>query len=239
MTTSPRTPLWKSIATALEADLAAGHYPPGSKLPTEQELAQRFIVNRHTVRRALSDMADRGLVRSRRGSGIFVEAQSTEYPLGRRVRFHQNIQASGRLPQKKILRRETRLADASEREALHLSEAAKVFVVEGLSLSEDTPVALFQSVFPLDRLPGLPEAFETVTSITEALRRSGVADYIRAETRITAEHATATQAIHLAVREGDALLYTLSVNTDLNGTPVERGRTWFAGDRVALTLKDG
>ena len=75
-----------------------------------------------------------------------------------------------------------------------------------------------------------------VASVTEALRRAGVADYIRAETRITAERANPTQALHLGLREGDPLLRTTALNTATDGTPVEYGRTWFAGDRVTLTV---
>lgn len=231
-----RTPVWKSIAATLEAEIAAGHYRAGDKLPTEAALAARFGVNRHTVRHALGDMADRGLVRARRGAGVFVEMPPTEYPIGRRVRFHQNIRASGRLPEKRMLRLETRPADAVEAEALGLEAGAPVLVYEGLSLANGVAVAHFLSLFPAERLPGLAETFATVASVTEALRLNGVADYTRAETRVSAERASPTQALHLGVREGDPLLRTVGLNVDANGVPVERGMTWFAGDRVVLTV---
>jgi len=65
----PKEALWSAIAATLTAEISAGHYRPGDKLPTEAALAARFGVNRHTVRHALADLADRGLVRSRRGRG--------------------------------------------------------------------------------------------------------------------------------------------------------------------------
>lgn len=232
----PRTPVWQTIATTLEAEIGQGHYRPGDKLPTEAALAARFGVNRHTVRRALADMGARGLVRSRRGAGVFVAAEPTLYPIGKRTRFHQNIRATGRLPEKRVLRLETRPADEGEAQALGLDTGADVVVYEGLSLAGGAAVAHFESVFPAARLPGLAAALGEVTSVTEALRRVGVADYIRAETRITAERTNATQALHLNLREGDPLLRTTALNTTPNGTPVEYGRTWFAGERVALTV---
>lgn len=232
----PRTPIWKSIATALEAEIGQGHYRPGDRLPTEAALSARFGVNRHTVRRALADMAERGLVRSRRGAGVFVTAEPTLYPIGKRTRFHQNIRASGRLPAKRVLRLETRAPDDGEARALRIPPGAEVFVYEGLSLVGGVAVAQFESTFPADRLPDLATALAEVVSVTEALRRAGVADYIRAETRITAERATPTQALHLGLREGDPLLRTTALNTTPDGTPVEYGRTWFVGDRVVLTV---
>jgi GntR family phosphonate transport system transcriptional regulator len=231
-----RTPVWKSITATLEGEIAGGNYRPGDKLPTEAALSSRFGVNRHTVRRALADMAERGIVHSRRGAGVFVAAEPTVYPIGKRTRFHQNIGATGRLPKKKVLRVEVRPADATEAAALALAPGAPVTVYEGLSLSGAQPVALFISVFSAQRLPGLAKTFGAVTSVTEALRRNGVDDYLRTETSVTAERANATQALHLALREGDPLLKTVGLNRTPDGAPLEHGLTWFAGDRVTLTF---
>ena len=48
--------------------------------------------------------------------------------------------------------------------------------------------------------------------------------------------ADATQALHLRLREGDPLIRTTSVNREPDGPPIEYGITWFAGDRVTLTV---
>lgn len=232
----PRTPVWKSIAETLSEEIAKGHYRPGDKLPTESELSARFGVNRHTVRHALSDLTERGITRSRRGAGVFVQSAPVDYPIGKRVRFHQNIRATGRLPQKKVLRLETRPCDETEATTLDLELGAPVHVYEGLSLSGDAPVAHFISIFPAARLPGLVEALEEISSVTAALKSIGIEDYLRSETRVSAERATATQALHLGLREGDPLLRTVSLNITPEGAPIERGITWFAGDRVTLTV---
>jgi len=231
-----RTPIWKSIAIALTADIAERRYATGDRLPTEAQLAAKFGVNRHTVRRALAEMADQGLVHARRGAGVFVAAQPTDYPIGKRVRFHRNVAAGGQLPAKKLLTLDTRAADAREAEALDLAPGDPVLVYDGLSLADDAPIALFRSTFPAARFPELRDALSETRSVTEALARCGVEDYTRRATRITAKQANATQALHLRVAEGAPILRTVGVNVDSDGTPVEYGRTWFAGDRVTLTV---
>ncbi len=231
-----RSPIWRSIAAELEGEIARGLYRAGDKLPTEAELSLRFGVNRHTARRALADLAARDLVHSRRGAGVFVKAAPLDYPIGERVRFSQNLRASGRLPEKRVLRIETRPADRAEATALALPEGAEVIVYEGLSLAEAVPVAHFISCFPAARFPGLAATLTEVSSVTQALRANGIEDYTRAHTRLTAEAATPTQALHLAMREGAPLLRAEGVNVDPAGQPVEYGLTWFAGDRVALTV---
>lgn len=234
--TAPRSPIWRSIADSLQSEIAEGLYPPGAKLPTEADLALRFGVNRHTVRHALASLAEAGLVLARRGAGVFAASRPTDYPLGRRVRFTQNIRESGRTPSRRITRRETRTATATEAEALALAQGDPVHVIEGLSLVDDQPLAVFRSAFPAQRLTGLLAAMEAQTSVTQALAACGVADFTRSETRITAKTADALLALALRLPEGAALLRTEAVNVDADGVPVEFGTTWFAGDRVALTV---
>jgi GntR family phosphonate transport system transcriptional regulator len=233
----PRSAIWKSIAETLRGEIAGGHYPPGAKLPTEAELGRRFGVNRHTVRHALSELAADGTVHPRRGAGVFVAARPTDYPLGRRVRFHRNVAASGRTPARQIDRLETRLADTREAEALALAPGAPVHVVEGLSLADGIPIAAFRSVFPAARLPGLLDAMARTNSVTAALAAEGVADYTRALTRLAARTATALLALQLRLPEGAPILRSVAVNVDAGGVPVEYGTTWFAGDRVTLTVQ--
>ena len=231
-----KTPVWKAIANALRSDMAEGRYTTGDRLPTEAALADRFGVNRHTVRHGISALVDEGLIRTRRGAGAFVAATLTDYPIGKRVRFPETLIAAGRRPEKRILDVEERLATEGEALALRIAAGQPVCAYYGLSLADGQPIAVVESVFPTFLREGLTEALKAHTSITEALAAVGVSDYTRASTRLTAVRASATKALHLNVSEGDPLRKSTSVNEDESGTPVEYGRTWFAGDRITLTL---
>lgn len=232
----PRIPLWREIAETLAAEIARGHFPMGTQLPTEAGLAARFGVNRHTVRHALAELAGRGLVHARRGAGVFVTGQVTDYPLGRRVRFRRAVEASGRAPSRQLTRSETRPCDEAEAAALRLDSGDPVHVVEGVSMADGQPLAVFRSVFPARRFPGLREALAARGSVTAALADCGLPDYTRATTRLTATAARATMALQLRLAEGAPVLRTVAVNVDGAGVPVEFGTTWFAGDRVTLTV---
>jgi GntR family phosphonate transport system transcriptional regulator len=234
---SGKTPIWQAIAQALRDDLAEGRYGPGDKLPTEAALAERFGVNRHTVRHGLSALVEEGLIRTRRGAGAFVAARPTDYPIGARVRFHENLIAAGRRPEKRGLHLAERAATQGEARALSIAPGDPVCAWHGVSLADGQPIALFESLFPLARLPGIATALQDTSSVTAALHALGVPDYTRASTRLTAVRATATQALHLQLVEGSPLLRSSGVNVDAAGRAVEYGRTWFAGDRVTLTLE--
>ncbi len=67
-------PLYRRIVNGLRAEIAGGALPPGARLPTERALCARFGVSRHTVREALRQLRDEGLVASRQGAGTTVAA---------------------------------------------------------------------------------------------------------------------------------------------------------------------
>lgn len=227
--------LWQSIADRLRAEIGSGKLPPGTRLPPEADLAARFGVNRHTLRHATRVLADEGLLFSRRGAGVFVAASPVEYPLSERVRFHRNIELSGKVPGRSIDAVLTRPAGEAEAQALGLQPGDAVHVCEGVSLVDFRPVALFRSTYPADLLPALPEALRREESVTRALLACGVDDYRRTQTRISARIADAVQAAKLQIEPGDALLRTEGLSI-WQGRPVERALTWWAAERVTLTL---
>ncbi len=236
MPPNSRTPVWKSIALALTDDIARGRYQTGSKLPSEAQLSAQFGVNRHTVRRALGDLADQGLVHARRGAGVFVAAAPTDYPIGKRVRFRKSLRAAGREPSGKLLAITSRGADAKEAEALDLAVGDLIYASDSLSFADGQPVTVAQSCFPAARFQGFEEVHRKTQSVTETFAHFGIADYTRAWTRLTAVAASATQALHLMLPEGAPLLRSVSVNVDADGVPIEYGTTYFAGPRITLTL---
>ena len=65
-------PLHRQLFLVLHDEIARGAIPAGDPLPTEQELCDQFGVSRITVRRALADLAEAGLVERRHGIGSFV-----------------------------------------------------------------------------------------------------------------------------------------------------------------------
>ncbi|MEO1550538.1 MAG: phosphonate metabolism transcriptional regulator PhnF [Pseudomonadota bacterium] len=231
-----RTALWTEIAESLRRDLSEGRFRVGEKLPTEAELSIRFGVNRHTVRRALAALAQDGQVHPKRGAGVFVTTPPTNYPLGKRVRFSQNVEASGRTPGRTILQIETRFATEEETKALKLGMDEKVHLAEDITLADDVPIAVSLSAFPAKAMPRFPALLRELRSITKTLSAVGVDDYTRAQTTLTAVAATAIQSRRLRVSEGAPLLYSVAVNVDKDGTPIEYGRTWFAGDRVNMSV---
>ena len=233
---APSGPLWRQIRDTLGGEIDAGLYPPGAKLPTEAELAARFGVNRHTVRRALEDLREEGRIHVRRGSGAYVMQGRLDYPIGPRTRLSQNLAERGRRAARQWLRIERVPAEPRSARPLGIEPGEPVLVVEVVGHADDVPISYARSDFPLARLPGLEEAVREVRSITGALAAVGVADYERLWTRLTAEPSGAMIARHPRMPETHPVLLAESLNADTDGRAIEYGRTWFCSDRVQLVV---
>jgi len=73
--------LWRQIGSAIENDIRAGRVPVGQPLPTERELAKRFTVARQTIRRAMADLEQQGIISIQQGRGTadhFLSARQTD-----------------------------------------------------------------------------------------------------------------------------------------------------------------
>ncbi len=228
--------LWRQIALALEEEIARGSLGPGARLPTEIELAKRFSVNRHTVRRAVASLSEAGKLRVEQGRGTFVPEEILHFPLTERTRFTQIVEDGRRHPHREILATEIVKADETIAANLQLRKGAKVLRIESLSFVDDRPISLSVSYFPAARFPDLGPAIGETLSVTEALRRYGIDDYRRKSTKITAQMPNQEQSRHLRLAPNRPLLQTEKVDIDLDGEPIEYGISGFAGDRVELTI---
>lgn len=229
-------PLWQQIADVVTQEIRDRVYAPGDRLPTEMELAQRFGVNRHTVRRAVASLQDFGLLRIEQGRGTFVQEDIVDYPLSRRTRFSEIVRRQAKTPSGEHLRSATIPADATIADALAIKLGAPVALIETVGKVDDQPVSLAAHHFPLDRFPDLFEAYEATHKITPMFERLGVADYVRKSTKVTARMPDGYEMRHLRLARMTPVLAVEAVNVDGDGRPVEYGQTRFSSTRVQIVI---
>jgi GntR family phosphonate transport system transcriptional regulator len=229
--------LWRQIAERLSRDLLSGVLKPGDRLPTELDLASRYAVNRHTVRRAVAALADQGYLRVEQGRGTFVAEHMLDYVLGRRTRFHANLQAQGREPGGRVFGARVERADATVARELNLKAGTRVLVVEHVGEADGVPITYATHYFPAERFRGLAELYSQTTSLTAALRELGVPDYTRKVTRLSARLPSEIEARQLGQAAVRPLLQAEAVNVDPEGRPFQYSITRFAGDRVQLVVE--
>jgi GntR family transcriptional regulator, phosphonate transport system regulatory protein len=231
--------LWRQVADGIERGIADGTYPSGEKLPGETEIAELYRVNRHTVRRALATLAERGLVRAERGSGTYVEAPKLSYPLRSRTRFSEIVGAGGREPDGKMIDAFTEPAPRDIAKQLGLKTGALLVRIEALRFADRTPICIGTTWFPAGRFPDAAEVYARLNSTTKLLAHYGIRDYRRLSTRITAAIVNATDAAKLDLALGRSVLIVESTDVDMDGTPLKVSRSRFVAERVEFVVENG
>lgn len=229
--------LWRQIADLLRSEIIEGTWPGGAMLPTESALATRFGVNRHTVRRALAALAADGLVRSDQGRGTFALADRLSYPIGRRTRFSEIISGQAREPGGRLIASGVEPAGVDLADTLAVPKGTALTRLETLSVADGVPISTAQSWFPAERFPHLVAIYAETGSITTALSRQGVDDYLRRWTRIRARNAEPVESERLDLPAGSTVLIADSLNEDAAGVPVHFSSTSFAADRIEITVE--
>ena len=229
--------IWRQIEQSLAGDIARRLLLPGSRLPPEPVLAERFGVNRHTVRRAVAALERDGLVRIEQGRGTFVQEHAVDFMLSRRTRFSENLLLRDKTRRKRLLRSAEIPARGELARALALKPGSMVIRIEAVTEVDSRPLSHSLHHFPARRFPGLVEVFEAERSVTKTLARFDIADYTRRVTRISARMPDAELAAVLHQPRTRPVLQSVAVNIDNDGKPIEFGLTHFAGDLVQLVVE--
>lgn len=229
--------LWRQIQETLKADILSGVIKPGGMLPTEHALAERFAVNRHTVRRAIAALAEVGLVETRQGSGTYVPEAVMDYAVKKRTRFSETVSAQSRVPTVRVIASSTLAASDSTAKALGLRRGTRVICIRTIGQADDTPLSLADHYFAAGRFANLAEVVERTGSISLALKEFGIDDFSRISTRVTARLPVRGDAELLQQPPQRPVLLCESINATPDGKPLEYGRTQFAGDRLQLVFE--
>lgn len=230
--------LWRQVADGIERGIANGTFEVGERLPGEMEIAETYRVNRHTVRRALATLAERGIVRAERGSGTYVETPRLAYPLRSRTRFSEIVGAGGREPRGQLISAFEESATRELARQLGLKSGTALIRIEALRLADRKPICIGTTWLPAERFPDAGSVYERVGSMTKVLSHYGIRDYRRASTRVTAAIVDATDASRLDLALGRPILVVDSTDTDAQGKPLLTSHTRFAAERIEFLVEN-
>jgi GntR family transcriptional regulator, phosphonate transport system regulatory protein len=228
-------PIYLRIADALEVHIRR-HHCEGDPLPTEQALAQQFGVNKHTLRRAVDELVQHGLVERRRGVGLFVLDPTINYRIEETTRFTTKIEELGRTPVTRVLTRRIVMADDSVAECLGIAPGTEAVAIETLRLVDNKPFCLISHFLPVEPFRILVETYVS-GSLHKIIEQEFGRKLKRGRTLITAILPTAEDAKALGIGRLQPVLRAKSVNRDASSTaPVEYAVTRFRSDRVELQV---
>ena len=224
-------PLYAQVMQRLRADLADGRLKVGQRLAPERELCARFGVSRNTLRRALLDLEEQGLLAAAGRDGWYVAAS----PLVELARGPHSLTAWAREAglglTSRVMHQRLRPASPLEAAALGVEEGAGLFELERLRIVDGLALSLDRSCLPGALAAALEGIDFTAASLYDALaERAGLVPGGR-DCVLQATTADARSARLLAIPEGAPLMLVHETVVDQRGRPLEFARLANRGDR--------
>jgi GntR family transcriptional regulator len=230
--TSPM-PLYHQAARVLEEAIEDGRLPRGSKLESELDLAEQLGISRPTMRAAIKQLVDKGLLMRRRGIGTTVAPR----PVRRAVALtslYDDLKESGREPTTRVLNFEETPCPPVIAEHLGLGPTAPVLRFDRLRLADSDPIALMHNFVPVGLLKIESEDLER-TGLYDLFRRNGIAPHVATQ-RVGARKAGAEEAELLEIELGDPVLTMTRTAFDTSGRPIEYGSHRYPAESYWLEM---
>jgi len=229
-------PLYRQIRDVLVNEIQ-GLYKAGESLPAENELALRFGVNRHTLRRAIDELVSDGLVERRHGKGVFVLEPTINYSIGSTTRFTETLQSQGRSTTSRVLRKQVIPARGTIASRLQIIDGDEVIFIETLRTVESKPFCIISHFIPLKLFPDVLESYND-GSLHKFLKVHHGIDLKREQSLVSAILPEVADASLLNMPRQATVLRVKSLNLDImSSKPVEYAVTRFRGDATQLSIK--
>ena len=152
-------PIYLQISETLLNEIRS-NYEPGDFLPPEKTLAARFGVNRHTVRRAIDELVQDGVVERFRGRGTAVLDTPIDYPLKKSNRFTETLTKLGTKPVSQILRKELIAVGQGVAKRLQIELGSQVLWMETLRFVNERPLGIASQFLPQPYAQTVYELYE-------------------------------------------------------------------------------
>ncbi len=230
------SPIYRQIRDALVSEIQA-FYKAGETLPAENTLAQRFGVNRHTLRRAIDELVSEGLVERYHGKGVYVLEPAINYAIGSHTRFTETLHSQGKTTISRVMHKQVMPARGSVATSLQLDDHANVIFIETLRHVDNKPFCVISHFLPLNLFPDTLADY-TAGSLHEFLNQRYHITLTRTESLISAVMPAVDDAYVLNMPKQSPVLRVKSLNLDSNSKqPVEYAVTRFRGDATQLSIK--
>ena len=212
-------PLYVRLQNILLAEIEAGVYKPGDKLPSENDLKKKFSVSAITVRRALKNLVDLGLAFSIQGKGTFVSKPYYMSTTG--WSFTEQMTDMGIKPSSKVIEFTRIKAYLDVSNILHLKENEYVYLLKRVRMGDNKPFGLETSMIPEKLCPGLIDINFENESLFSTLKNTFKLEPYWGDAEIYASSAMETEAKILNLPIGAPVIRQRRVHFTEDFTPIE------------------
>jgi len=220
----------------LRRKIALGAFAQGDRLPPVKALAEQFDVSWLTVTQAIKEMELTGELRVQNGVGTFIASPRIVYDLNAMNSLTDAAALNKVLLRRDIARIETVAGPVSIARHLQVVAGEKLFRINAVIYSDETPMTLSTYWFVKSLVPELAKSFSGQNSITDALRRCGIERFERQWTTIGSRRVDSREAAALRLPVGAPALVDENVDSLPDGRPLKYSVSVNHPERIMIRI---
>lgn len=229
-----KLPFYHQLYEILRQNIVRGEWQPDDMLPSEVELMEQYNVSRITVRQALDELVNEGLIYRQRGRGTFVAHPTVDQALTRIISFTEDMRQRGFIPGTEILFSGLEPASPDVAAQLQLEPGTELVRLDRLRLADNEPMSIEESHLVHRYCPGILQHNYVANPLRELLEQYYGIRLLRAKQSIRAIAASRQVADQLFIPTNAPLLYIERISYSQQNIPIEFLRLYHRGDRYVL-----
>lgn len=169
-----KSPIYLQLREVIRSKIEDGEYLPGMAIPSENNLAETYGINRMTVRNGIDILVNEGILKRVQGKGVYVVSSKVERDLETLGGFTQTMIEKNTTPLTKVLIKELRKAGGKYSLIFGIKPEDDIYYIKRLCLADNDPVSLEEIFIPKYIVPKLEEIDLGVFSIYEVYDFYGI-----------------------------------------------------------------
>lgn len=228
-------PIYHQLEEQIKVMIENNELKPGDLLPSEREFSEKHQISRMTVRQAINNLVQNGLLYRVQGRGTFIAEKKFEQPLRGLTSFSEDMQRRGMTPSSQLLNFKIIPATSPIAFDLQIKEYEPVYEIKRIRLADNDPMALETTYIPANLVIGLTEEILN-QSLYQFIEQKMNLTITYATQAIEASIADGKEAEYLKIKKGAPTLYIHRTTMLENGTPVETVKSVYRADRYKFMI---
>ncbi|MFB5674206.1 UTRA domain-containing protein [Paenibacillus terreus] len=236
---SSQSPLYLQLKQIIKEDISRGVYKAGQKLPPEAEIGKTYGVSRITVRRAITDLVEEGILHSQQGKGSYVRELKEKRELISVGSFSDITTTSGKTPSSQILSNIVIEADEKLADTFKIRENDPVLKLHRLLFIDNQPFIIETSYFPLGILPDLEKHIGESPSTYQILKNRYAIEPTYSEKTLEMILSTEYESNLFHCDRGTSLYLLDKISYDQEDRPIHYSQSIYMASKVIFTINTG
>jgi len=229
-------PKYHQLMEIIKEMIRSGELKQGMRIPSENELQEKYGVSNTTVRKAINELLHEGIIYREQGKGTFVARTRIDQELTKITSFTEDMLQRGLEPSSKVISVDVIFPSPEVMSSLILDKNEEVIKIHRLRLANREPMAIQTSYLPRKFCSGIQEQ-DLTQSLTEKLKDKYDLFLVKATQSLYPSLANDYESEMLRVSKGAPVLIAERTSYLLNNQPAEFLKSVYRGDRYKFVVE--